>query len=108
MQMEEQEGVRAFVEGLCNQGPAADWRVVLDLPHGATGRDVRGKASCSAPHPAPLHERMLLPAERFRDWLVRQPNSSGYQLAKGMPCVLRSGKSFTLQSLDKPIFSRHF
>ena len=52
MQMEEQGNRRecaAFVEGRCNQATAADLRVVLDLSHDATGRDVRGKATCTAP-----------------------------------------------------------
>ena len=54
-----------------------------------------------------LLERMLLLAEMFHDWLVQQPNSSGYQLAKGMPSVLRNGRPFPLESLDMRIFSGH-
>ena len=112
MQIEEQGGGRecaAFVEGRCNQASATGFRVVLDLSHDATARDVRGKATCRAPESAsiPLLEGMLLLAKIFLHWLVQQPNSSDYKLAKGMPSVVRNGRSFTLPSLDKPIFSRH-
>ena len=45
MQMEEQGGL-AFVEGRCNKAFAEGFRVVLDLSHDATGRDIKGKARC--------------------------------------------------------------
>ena len=55
----------------------------------------------------PLLIRSLLLTEAFHRWFVQQPNSSSFQLAKGVPRQLRGGSPFPLESLESRVFSGH-